>query len=71
MAHAKLGPSAAERWFNCPGSIRASEGMPNNSSVFAAEGTAAHALAAWCLQTGKDAAAFIGQTAGGQWEGPV
>src|SRR3546814_18193298 len=48
-AHAVLGASSSHRWFHCPGSIRASEGMPNTSSVFAREGTAAHALAEPCL----------------------
>jgi hypothetical protein len=43
--HAKLGPSSAERWMNCPGSVVLSEGMPNKSSEFADEGTKAHALA--------------------------
>jgi hypothetical protein len=63
-AHAKLGPSSAERWFNCPGSIKASAGIPNTSGVFAAEGTAAHALAAYCLEHGFDAARFLGAVAG-------
>lgn len=48
-AHARLAPSAAHRWMHCPGSVRLSEGIPNTSSAFAAEGTAAHELAAWCL----------------------
>lgn len=63
-AHAKLGPSSAERWFNCAGSIRASQGMENRSGVFAAEGTAAHSLAAYCLEHGFDAARFLGAVAG-------
>lgn len=67
--HAKLGPSSAERWFNCPGSIAASAGIPNESGVFAAEGTAAHGLAAYCLEHGFDAARFLGEVAGP--EGPV
>lgn len=62
--HAKLGPSSAERWFSCPGSIKASEGMPNESGKFAAEGTAAHSLAAYCLEHGFDAARFVGAVAG-------
>lgn len=43
--HAKLSPSAAERWLTCPGSVVLSEGMPNKGSTFADEGTLAHALA--------------------------
>jgi hypothetical protein len=63
-AHARLSPSAAHRWFACPGSIRMSEGMPNESGVFAAEGTAAHTLAAYCLEHGFDAGRFLGAVAG-------
>ena len=44
--HARLSPSAAVRWINCPGSIRLSEELPPApSSEYADEGTAAHALA--------------------------
>lgn len=68
-AHAKLGPSSAERWWACPGSIRASEGMRNESGVFAAEGTAAHGLAAYCLEHGFDAARFLDGVSGPN--GPV
>lgn len=58
--HARLAPSAAERWFECPGSIRASEGVPDTSSAFADEGTAAHELAHRCSRTGFDADRFAG-----------
>ncbi len=45
-AHAKLGPSSAERWMHCPGSIRLSEQCPApGSSEYADEGTRAHAVA--------------------------
>ena len=44
--HAKLSPSAAARWINCPGSIRLSEKVPPPpSSDYADEGTLAHAVA--------------------------
>jgi hypothetical protein len=59
-AHATLGASSAERWMTCPGSVRLSVGMPKKSSVFAAEGTAAHELAERCLRSGEDAAAHLG-----------
>lgn len=59
-AHAKLSPSSAHRWMNCPGSVRMSEGIPNTSSVYAAEGTAAHELAAHCLQEGSAPSNFEG-----------
>lgn len=50
MSHAKLSPSASDRWMTCPGSIRLSEGMPNSSSAAAEEGTRAHALAETILK---------------------
>lgn len=59
-AHARLAPSAAHRWIECPGSVRLSEGIPNETSSFAAEGTAAHEVCAKCLQDGVDAATFAG-----------
>lgn len=43
--HSHLGPSSAERWINCPGSVKASRNHPRKSSVYAAEGSAAHYLA--------------------------
>lgn len=44
--HATLSPSSAERWISCPASIRMSEAVPEQpDSVYAREGTAAHALA--------------------------
>jgi hypothetical protein len=61
-AHASLGASSASRWIACPGSVKLSEGMPNRSSPYAQEGTAAHELADACLQSGKNAGDFIGHT---------
>ena len=40
--HAKLSPSAGERWFNCPGSVVLAEGLPGKTSVHAEEGIRAH-----------------------------
>ena len=40
--HAVHGASSSKRWMNCPGSIALSEGMPDQSSKYAIEGTAAH-----------------------------
>jgi len=59
--HAKLAPSGAYRWMNCPGSIRLCEGMPDEESIYAKEGTAAHALAEYCLNRFVDAEKIIGQ----------
>lgn len=40
--HALLSASSSKRWLNCPPSVRLEEGFPNESSVYAAEGTFAH-----------------------------
>lgn len=40
--HSKFPPSGAERWFNCPGSIPLSEGLPDKETVWSIEGTTAH-----------------------------
>ena len=43
-AHAKLSASGAHRWMNSPGSVSAESGLPDYSSVYADEGTLAHAI---------------------------
>lgn len=44
--HATLSPSAASRWMACPASVRMAESPTKRTeSTYAAEGTAAHALA--------------------------
>lgn len=48
-AHAELGASSASRWMACPGSIRMCRDLPDRRSVWAAEGTAAHAVGEKCL----------------------
>ena len=50
--HSRFGASAAHRWMRCPGSIQASEGLPNVSSEFAAEGTLLHGVAEDILRGG-------------------
>lgn len=47
--HSKLSPSAAHRWINCPASIELSKNVEDTRSVYAAEGTLAHALAAYVV----------------------
>ena len=58
--HAKLAPSSAHRWMRCPGSVALEAACPEAASEYAAEGTAAHALAAMALTDGSDAAAYLG-----------
>ena len=60
--HSVLSPSGAHRWMRCPGSIAAESGMPDTSSKYAAEGTAAHELASKCLELDANAEAVIGDT---------
>lgn len=43
--HAILSASSSKRWLNCTPSARLEQNFPNESSVYAEEGTAAHALA--------------------------
>lgn len=45
--HSPLGPSSAERWMNCPGSVAACAAVSVPPSKYAAEGTAAHTLSEW------------------------
>lgn len=45
-AHSTLGPSKAEQWVNCPGSIAlCAKAPPQAPSKYAAEGTVAHSIA--------------------------
>lgn len=59
-AHAKLGPSAAHRWLHCPGSVILEADLIDEGSEFAKEGTAAHALAEWCLREDLHPLEFVG-----------
>lgn len=58
--HWELGPSAAERWMHCPGSVLASRGKPDTPSKYAIEGTAAHTVSEWVRRRGVPASTFKG-----------
>ena len=45
--HSVLGASVADRWMNCTPSAQLTAGMEDETTTFAAEGTAAHALCEW------------------------
>lgn len=59
MPHSKLGGSGAYRWLMCPGSPRMCEGVEDEGSKYALEGTAAHALAYECLTERRSPFSYI------------
>ena len=61
--HAELSASSAERWMTCPGSVALSRGIPSRSTSFAAEGTAAHFIAAEALKHHTNPTDYLGKTA--------
>jgi len=63
--HARLSPSAASMWMNCPGSIAATEHLPNSTSEAAEEGTAAHMLLERCLLDLCNPDRFLGEVFNG------
>lgn len=51
--HSEYSPSGAKRWINCPASIgflKTIKRLPSKPNPYAEEGTAAHELAAFCLE---------------------
>ena len=61
MAHARLSPSGAHAWSRCPGKPAAEVGYPDETNPYAVEGTAAHAVAEYCLRHEIDAEQCIGR----------
>lgn len=55
--HAFLSASASHRWLNCPPSAKLCEGMPDETSTYAQEGTDCHELCAYLVEKamGRDA----------------
>ena len=64
-AHSDIGPSSADRWMNCPGSVRLRSAGRNPTGEAAAQGIVAHDLA-YKLVSGKledeDLLAMMGKT---------
>lgn len=50
MAHALLSASGSDRWLHCPPSAKLEAKVPDQGSVFAAEGTLAHSLGELALR---------------------
>jgi len=68
-AHAKLGPSGADRWMTCTASVELLDELSrtgviaeDRTSVYAAEGTVAHEVRELCLDLGLDPFEFVGLT---------
>lgn len=61
LAHSKWSASGFEQRMLCPGSHVLQAGLPDSTSKYAAEGTAAHQVLTWALQEDSRATAFIGQ----------
>jgi hypothetical protein len=59
--HAKLSPSGSRGWLACAGRIALESLAPSRPSQASDEGTACHAVAAWCLETGYSALQRKGQ----------
>jgi hypothetical protein len=49
-AHARLSASGSERWMNCPASPALEENFPDQTSIYAEEGTLAHELSELILR---------------------
>lgn len=62
ISHSYIGASAAHRWLKCPGSVKLARQVPNQSSEYADEGTAAHEICARALAEGREAWEFAGDT---------
>ena len=61
-AHARyLQASKAHQWMVCSAAPAMEDGLPDTSSSYAEEGTAAHELAATALSEGKDCVAYVGR----------
>lgn len=60
-AHHRHSPSGAEKWFNCWGSLNQEDGLPDETSEYSSEGTAAHTIRERCLRLGTDVLDYVGE----------
>lgn len=61
-AHSYWSASKFESLMLCPGKLVLEDGLPDTSSEYAAEGTAAHLVLTWALQEDRPAFAYVGRT---------
>ena len=59
--HSPVGPSAAERWIHCPGSVLATLDIEDESSEYAIQGTAAHTVTEWAREEGHRGEHYLGR----------
>lgn len=62
--HSLNSPSSFAKRRVCPASAMMEKDLPNDESVYAAEGTAAHTLGELCLKTGKEPSEYLGAKIG-------
>jgi hypothetical protein len=60
QAHARLSPSGSKKWMACAGSITLEAAFPDESSIYADNGTAMHTVAKMCLTEHWQASKAIG-----------
>lgn len=58
-AHSPLGPSSSDRWIACPGSVLATQHLPDEDTEFSILGTAAHSLAESCRAKRRYASEYL------------
>lgn len=63
--HARRSPSGSKRWINCPGSLRMEDGLPDKSTIYSIEGTAAHTVAEQMLRFPGSEKKLLGQKVNG------
>lgn len=64
MGHSPKSPSGFAAIRACAGKVRMCKGLPNKDNVYAARGTAAHALGEECLLKGTQPSDYLGQKFG-------